>query len=451
MPPISGRNPAPPETPLAALNSLARDPIDDCVHCGFCLPACPTYSLWHEEMDSPRGRIYLMKAGRENKQPLSAVAVAHFDRCLGCMACTTACPSGVDYGKLITAERAKIATEFRRPVSERLLRRLIYAVFPHPGRLRLMVTFLWLYQKSGVRKLLQNAGVLSRLPASLRAMESLLPGISLPLETLPALAPARGPTRLNVALLTGCVQSVFFRNVHAATLRVLAAESCQVVVPEGQGCCGSLMFHVGQMDDGKKMACRLLDCFNWDDVDVVAVNAAGCGSGIKEYSHLLQDDATHAAAAATFSGKSRDISEILAGLAPEAQRHPLELRVVYQDACHLLHAQGIHKQPRQLLQTIPGLHLVEIDDAAQCCGSAGIYNMIQPDTAMELGDRKAARICAANPQAVVSGNPGCILQIQNALRRAAINIPVFHWTELLDASIQGVSPGHLLSHAAREQ
>jgi glycolate oxidase iron-sulfur subunit len=447
MPPATQLKPPAPEPPGALPNAPARDPIDDCVHCGFCLPVCPTYSLWREEMDSPRGRIYLMKAGRENSQPISAVAVAHFDRCLGCMACTTACPSGVDYGKLITEERAKIEKEFHRPVSERWLRRMIYSIFPHPGRLRLMVYFLWLYQKLGVQKLLQGAGVLRRLPVSLRAMESLLPRISLPLQVLPRQAPANGTQRLKVALLTGCVQSVFFRHVHAATLRVLAAEGCQVVVPEGQGCCGSLMFHVGQLEEGKKMACQLLDNFNWDDADVVAVNAAGCGSGIKEYQHLLHNDAAHADRAAEFSSKSRDISEILAGLPPRAPRHPMELRVVYQDACHLLHAQGIHRQPRALLQSIPGLQLLEIDDASQCCGSAGIYNMIQPETAQELGDRKAARICAATPQAVVSGNPGCILQIQNALQRAGVNIPVFHWIELLDASIQGIPVAEMLRHA----
>ena len=412
--------------------------IDACVHCGFCLPVCPTYVLWNEEMDSPRGRIYLMKMVADGAATINDRWVSHFDTCLGCMACMTACPSGVDYAKLIEATRAQIERRYARPASEKRFRRFLFNVFTRPERLRALLLPLRLYQKTGLETFVRRIGIPKLLPTQLRAMEALLPDVPAP-ETIPQLIPAQGKQRRRVGLLLGCVQRVLFPHVNAATARVLAAEGCEVIVPAAQPCCGALLVHAGEEEQAVKLARQTIEAFEKAQVDEVIINAAGCGSNVKEYGHLLRDDPEYADRARAFAAKCRDISEFLAGLEPRASYQPLRLRVAYHDACHLQHAQSIRAQPRALLGRIPQLELLEVPEAAVCCGSAGIYNLVQPEAAAELGDRKAAHITALNADMVVSGNPGCLLQLQSALTRGERRLPVRHIVELVDASIRGVT------------
>ena len=424
------------------------DLIDQCVHCGFCLPVCPTYQLWHQEMDSPRGRIYLMKMGVEGgARTMDRNFVDHFDRCLGCMACMPACPSGVQYGKLIEATRAQIERNYRRPLLDRLFRRLIFALFPHPRRLRRLLPVLWLYQHSGLRWLLRKSGLLRLAGARLEALESLLPEIrwrqlfaSEPGNAVPASTP-----RMRVGVLLGCVQRVFFGDVNAATVRVLAALGCEVVVPTEQGCCGALMAHTGSEAQAETAARHLIDAFERAGVDAIAINAAGCGSHMKEYGHLLRDDPQYAERARRFAAKCRDISELAvellsaqSGGLPASSRH-VPMKIAYHDACHLQHAQGVRSQPRQLLHAISGLEVIELPEPGTCCGSAGVYNLIEPEPARQLADRKAQHILRSGAQAVVSANPGCLLQIAGALRRAGHPLPMLHLVEVLDAAL-GANP-----------
>jgi glycolate oxidase iron-sulfur subunit len=415
--------------------------VEDCVHCGFCLPACPTYALWGEEMDSPRGRIYLMGEWLGG-EPLSASMVQHFDRCLGCMACVTACPSGVRYDRLITEARAEVEAEHRRSPAEQLWRRALFSVFTHPRRLGALRAPLRAYQRSGAAAAVRRAGWSKWLPAPLRAMEAVLPDLGA-VEPLPTLVPAAGPRRGRVGMLTGCVQRVFFSSVNAATARVLAAEGFDVVVPRRQGCCGALSAHAGRAGEARAYARDLIDTFAAAGVEAVVVNSAGCGSEMKEYGHLLADDPGYAESAADFAARCVDVSEFLAERGPAAPRHALPLTVAYHDACHLAHAQGVRAQPRLLLEAIPGLDLREVPEGEICCGSAGVYNLLQPATAGELGDRKAANVLAAGADLLVAANPGCNLQISAALRRRGVQMPVAHTVEVLDAAIRGLAPERL--------
>jgi len=420
----------------------SREIIDTCVHCGFCLPVCPTYALWNEEMDSPRGRIYLMKMAAEGKAAINSQWVGHFDTCLGCMACMTACPSGVDYGKLIEATRAQIERKYDRGALERFYRRLIFALFTRPERLRMMRVPLLLYQRSGLRKLVQRSGILRVLPRRLQAMEALLPELP-PAEGVAEVTPAVGTKRRRVGLLLGCVQREFFPQVNAATARVLAAEGCEVVSPADQPCCGALLVHAGEEAGAVALARHLINVFERAEVDTIVTNAAGCGSNVKEYGHLLRDDPNYAERAKKFSAKCKDVSEILAEMGEQAPRSALRLKVAFHDSCHLQHAQGVRTQPRNLLAAIPELEILEVPEAAICCGSAGIYNLVQPNAANALGDRKAGLIASLDTDVVVTGNPGCILQLQASLDRAGKHIPVLHTVQLLDASIRGQLPSTL--------
>ena len=322
-----------------------KELLADCVHCGFCLPSCPTYVLWGEEMDSPRGRIYMMAKAAQGEAPLDQNFRTHMDNCLGCMACVTACPSGVQYGKLIEDTRAQIERNIPRTTSDSLFRKLLFAIFPHPSRLRLMAAPLYLYQRSGLQTLVRKSGLLKLLPKRFAAMETLLPTVpshfrwQMPQTITPA------KQRRRVGMLTGCVQSVFFSHVNAATARVLAAEGCEVITPANQPCCGALMLHTGLEEQAAAMARAIIALFEAANVDTVVLNAAGCGSTMKEYGYLLRDDPQWAARAAAFSAKCKDITEILCELEPIAPRHPLPMRIAYHDACHLRHAQGIHQQP----------------------------------------------------------------------------------------------------------
>lgn len=414
--------------------------VADCVHCGFCLPACPTYALWGKEADSPRGRIYLMRLGLEERTPINESFTHHIDTCLGCMACVSACPSGVKYDELIEATRAQVERHAQRSVSDRLFRRLIFSLFPYPGRLRIAALSLWVYQRLGLQRLARATGLLHRLPARVRALESVAPPVTLSsvFTELPERIEAQGERRSTVALLRGCVQHTFFPEVNLATARVLAAEGCEVIVPRPQGCCGALMVHAGLEDQAIGMAKRLIDTFDGLRVDTIVANAAGCGSTLKEYGHLLRDEPDYAAKARALGAKCKDISEVLADLPPRATRHPVPLTVAYHDACHLQHAQGVSAQPRQVLAAIPQLEVREIPEGELCCGSAGIYNLVEPKAAQELGKRKARHLISADVQAVVSGNPGCMLQLQSSLAQAepGASMPMLHLVELVDASIR---------------
>jgi glycolate oxidase iron-sulfur subunit len=418
-----------------------QDLINDCVHCGFCLPTCPTYVLWGEEADSPRGRIYLMETGLAG-EPMTDSMVQHFDRCLGCMACVTACPSGVRYDRLIEDTRAQVERRHPRTRAERLLRGAIFRLFPYPRRLRLLRGPLRAYQASGVRRLL--GPLLARTP-TLATLESLAPRLHRP-ERLPERVPAVGPRRAFVGMLTGCVQRAFFPDVNAATARVLAAEGCDVVLPRAQGCCGALSVHTGREAEAQRFARSLIDAFEDAAVDYLVVNAAGCGSSLKEYGDLLRDDPSYAERAAALAAKVRDVSEVLVELGPVAPRHPLPLSVAYHDACHLAHAQGVRAQPRRLLADIPGLSLREIASAEICCGSAGVWNVLNPEPARELGDRKARDVLATGADLLVTANPGCLMQVAAAVHRAGGMIGLAHTVQVLDASIRGL-PAQSLLHS----
>ena len=443
--------------------STLREVAKDCVHCGFCLPACPTYQLWAEEMDSPRGRIYLVNQILDGAE-LSGAAAEHFDRCLGCMACMTACPSGVQYDQLIEAARAW-TEEARatappgagavqaagaglaagRTLRDRVARTAIFSVFPYPRRLRALTAPLRLAQRTGLHRRVAR----SRLPGWVSpalgaALRLAPPGVSAAeARPLPRRVPALGTRRAVVGMLTGCVQSVFFPQVNAATARVLAAEGCDVVIPRGQGCCGALSLHSGREEEAADFARRTIATFEQAGVDAVVVNSAGCGSAMKEYERLLGSanydwaGGGWAERAAEMSGKVQDLAEFLAGIGPAAPRHPLPVTAAYHDACHLAHAQRITREPRELLRAIPELKLVEVPDAGTCCGSAGVYNLLQPAAAAELGARKAESVAAAGAPLLISANPGCSLQIASALAARGQDIAVAHTAEVLDASIRG--------------
>lgn len=399
----------------------------DCVHCGFCLPTCPTYVLWSEEMDSPRGRIHLMDARLDGTISLNATVTAHFDRCLGCMACVSACPSGVRYDRLIETTRAAVEQEFERPLGDRLLRGLLFRVLPYPRRMR------------GALRL-APLGRIAPMPRRFRPLVDMAPRWRGQGE-VPGVTPAAGATRGRVGLLTGCVQRAVFPDVNAATARVLAADGFDVVAPP-QGCCGALSVHAGRLEEGKTFARALIGAF--ENVDLVVVNSSGCGSHLKEVGWLLGDDR-----AREFSAKVRDVGELLGGIAPRAARHPLPLRVALQDSCHVRHAQGLPLASLTSLARIPALEIVEPAEQDLCCGSAGIYNIVQPEAARELGDRKAANVLATGGQAYASANPGCLVQVSQALRRAKRPLPALHPIELVDASIRNLGAGRLLSRARR--
>jgi glycolate oxidase iron-sulfur subunit len=384
--------------------------IADCVHCGFCLPTCPTYELWHEEMDSPRGRIQLMAGLSDGSLQLTDTVVEHFDRCLGCMACVTACPSGVQYDRLIESTRAHVEQHHRRTRAERVLRAFVFSVFPYRRRLRAALAF---------RKL--------PAPGPLAALRQIAPpwvDSEWPSERIPG----RGP---RVAVVAGCVQSVVFGHVNRATARVLAADGYDVHVPWAQGCCGALHAHAGRLADGIGRARKLERAFA--GYDAIVTNAAGCGSHLKDH----------------VDANVVDVSELLVDAPTPAARLPLALRVAFQDSCHLKHAQRIESEPRAALTAIPELELVEPREQELCCGSAGLYNIVQPGTARDLGTRKAQRILETAPDVYASANPGCLVQVSAALRRAGRPLPALHPIELVDASIRGLSADEVLADARR--
>jgi glycolate oxidase iron-sulfur subunit len=409
-----------------------RSVIEDCVHCGFCLDTCPTYLLWGEEPDSPRGRIVLIDEALAPGSELSDEMVTHFDRCLGCMACVTACPSGVRYDRLIERTRPQVERHHHRKPSERALRRLLFETLPHPRRMRAMAPALAAARKLGAERLPARLSILARVAPRTPAGDVRRSGV-------PQFTPAVGDRRGRVGLLLGCVQRVFFAGVHRATISTLAAEGFDVLAPTLPNCCGALELHAGAEESAVLRARATVTAFTaLGDLDHIVVNAAGCGAAMKEYGELLGTPE-----ASAFSSQVRDVCEVLAATPPRAKRFSVHLRVVYHDACHLQHAQQIRNQPRELLSSIPGLELLEVGaDSAICCGSAGIYNLVQPQAAAELGARKAQQLLDTGAQAIAAGNPGCTAQLDMHLRELGHPLPIHHPIELLWSSISGVgAPG----------
>jgi glycolate oxidase iron-sulfur subunit len=400
---------------LAAPDTM--NAIRSCVHCGICLPVCPTYRALGEEMDSPRGRVYLMRAVAEGRLDVSETYTRHLDLCLGCRACETACPSGVPFGSLLETARAEIE-RVGRPARRRLLDAFIFGVFPHPERLAIVLGLLRRYRRWGVQALVRRAGLLRAFPR-LAAMDALLPAVPRTDAELPEFLAARGRSLGRVALLTGCVQRYLFADVNRDTMRLLAAAGWDVVAPRGQGCCGALELHGGRLDAFRARA-RALAAALPSDVDWVVTNAAGCGSALRDYGHWVGDDV----AASRLAARTRDVTELLAEA--NLPLGSLPLTVTYHDPCHLAHGQRVRTAPRTLLGRIPDLRVVPLTDSELCCGSAGVYNVLEPEMADRLLALKIARIVETGARAVVTGNPGCLMQIARGARERGLDLEVLH-------------------------
>jgi len=417
------------------LHGLSVEGVNQCVHCGLCLASCPTFSELGTEMDSPRGRIFLIKSLAEGRIGLSDSTVAHLDLCLDCRACETVCPAGVPYGRLIEAARAEIERQRPGGAVRRAFRWLNFGLLlGRPRALRAAAGGLRLYQASGLQALVRLSGLDRLLPGTLPAWEALLPSLPPAAERapLPALTPAIGPRRARVALLTGCVQSIVFGAHNQATARVLARNGCDVLAPAGQGCCGALNAHGGDHARAIEMAKRTIETFEATGADAVIVNTSGCGAHMKGYGALLAGEPAWAARASRFAATVQDVAEFLAR---EPLRGPLAavpMTVTYHDPCHVVHGQKIRRQPRDLLGQVPGLRVVDLPESDWCCGSAGIYNLTQPEMADRLLRRKVRNIEATRAEAVVTANPGCILQIEAGLRTRRLKVPVLHLVEVLD-------------------
>lgn len=446
------------------------DLMRQCIHCGFCLPTCPTYAVLGVEMDSPRGRIYQMQAVAEGRMTVSVDFVDHMYCCLGCRACETACPSGVQFGKLIEAAREHIQLEATHSpavswetlpttsereqhvtsatahpgtkFAERALRRFFFDLML-PSRLLTSLVFagLKIYQRSGLQYFAHKSGLLHLIDAlptpfqgRLSTPEALMPragGALLP-KPLPEITPAIGPRRYRVGFISGCIMDQVYRDINEATIRVLAANGCEVITPVGQQCCGALHVHAGEGDRGRQLARHNIDVFDRYACDAIVINSAGCGSNLKEYGHLLRDDPAYAERARAFSTLVKDVSEFLAGIDMQANLGKLPYTVAYHDACHLAHGQKIKQQPRQLLRRIPGLKLVDLNEADWCCGSAGIYNITNQEMAGKLLERKMQNIIASGAGVIATGNPGCMMQIALGARERGLELQVMHPVQLLD-------------------
>ncbi|MCZ7644781.1 MAG: heterodisulfide reductase-related iron-sulfur binding cluster [Planctomycetota bacterium] len=434
--PVHAPEPAAVPAPSAfAFPDEASELLRSCVHCGLCLGACPTYRENGNENDSPRGRLYLMKGLADGRlQPTGAVA-GHLDLCLDCRACETACPSGVHYGRILESTREELLRARPPGGVGRFLRALFFKqLFPHHERLALLVKALGLLQRSGLRDFLRRSGAVEHLPQRLRDLEAMQPDLAEPpfREHAPAVFPAfGGPPRLRVAFFSGCVMDLVMGGIHRATVKALQAHGCEVLSVPGQACCGALMFHAGEAEAGRSLARRNLQMFEGLGVDAIVNNSAGCGSTLKEYAELLPGDSR----AKEFSARVRDVSELLAGLEPVAPLRPVPLTACYDAPCHLLHGQKISAQPLAVLRRIPELKLVELPDADFCCGAAGIYNLTQPEMSWKILARKVEALKQTGAQTVLTGNPGCILQLRQGCREAGLACDVRHPMELLARAV----------------
>jgi glycolate oxidase iron-sulfur subunit len=420
--------------PHTQLEQLVETADAACIKCGFCLPQCPTYRETGYESASPRGRIHLMKLVAKGRLQPADVA-AQLDLCLGCRACETACPAGVKFGRLLEAGREQTRRQQALTRWQQRQQRLLYGgLLPHLKRLDLLVDLLWLYQASGLRWLVRQGHLLHLLSERVAELELVLPDLPPPMvrQRLREYTPAVGTGQRQVGFLAGCVMRSVFARANAATVRVLAQNGCRVIMPREVGCCGALHAHHGDLAAARLMAQHNIRVFEDHDLDAVVVNSAGCGAMLKEYGQLLEHDARHAERAVAFSRKVQDVSEFLAGMPLHPHMAEVPLRVAYDDPCHLLHGQGISHEPRRLLQQIPGLELVPFKEADWCCGSAGTYNLAQPEMSRRLLDRKMRHIGAVDPDVIASGNPGCLLQLGWGVKRAGLRAEVLHPMELLD-------------------
>ena len=435
------------------------DLMRQCIHCGFCLPTCPTYAVLGVEMDSPRGRIYQMQAIAEGRMEISPEFVDHMYCCLGCRACETACPSGVQFGKLIEAAREQIQIETARTpllsvpkqeVAESLTARLLRSFFFDlmlPSRMATSLVFaaLKVYQRSGLQTIVRRLGLLDAVNAlptplqgQLKTPEELMPmasGDLLP-QLLPEITPALTTKRYRVGFVSGCIMDQVYRDINEATIRVLTANGCEVISPPRQQCCGALHVHAGEAERGRQLARHNIDVFEPYNCDAIIINSAGCGSNLKEYGHLLRDDPAYATRAHAFSSKVKDISEFLVSIDWNREMGALNRTITYHDACHLFHGQKVKQQPRELLNAIPGLTMVNLKEADWCCGSAGIYNITNQELSSQLLERKMNNIIATGTNVVVTGNPGCMMQIGLGAQHRDIEIEVLHPVQLLDEAYQ---------------
>ena len=409
-----------------------------CVHCGLCLSSCPTYTILMLEPESPRGRIALMKAVNEGRAGITPRVVAHWEKCLQCRACEAVCPSGVPYGRIMENTRAQVLShQMQSDGLKRISRIFLRGALPHPGRLRFGAQLIRAYQRTGLQKLVRASKILKLLPGEMAGLEAQLPDFNGPFfGPSNAAYPAQGEKKLTVGLLSGCVMPLMQGSTMAAAVRVLTRNGCEVIVPVGQGCCGALNVHSGDLEMARDMARRNIDVFRAAGVDTIVVASAGCGSAMKEYDDLLKGDDQYAEAARSFARKTVDITELLASLPVDPPRAVLVRKVTYQDPCHLAHAQRITSQPREVLNAIPGLELVEMEQSTMCCGSAGIYSVIQPELSGQILDRKLDNIIATGAEQVATANPGCMSQIEQGLKRRGVAQRVCHVVDLLDEAYQ---------------
>jgi glycolate oxidase iron-sulfur subunit len=422
-------------SPIPGLIPIYED-YARCIHCGLCLNACPTYRLWNLEADSPRGRIHQMIHVEQDDVPVTDSFVDHIDKCLDCRACETACPSGVEYGKLVEYARARIERDYRRPLLSRIARDVVYRrLLPYPERIAAVARLLRFYQRSGLQTLARFTRILKLL--GVEKSERLLPRVDSNFfyDRLGKTFPATGELRARVAFFAGCVANVTFAELNAATIRVLTANGCDVVIPDGQLCCGALAAHAGVRGVARELARKNLRAFPLNDVDAIVTNAAGCGSTLKEYHHLFTVNEPEYSQAVTFAKKTRDVTEFLAALGMSAPLKAVPLRVTYQDSCHLLHGQRVREAPRNLLRSIPGLELVELPHSELCCGSAGVYNVTQTYASLELLAEKMRYASATNARVIATSNPGCLLQMRAGAELHHTNQQVLHVIELLDQAI----------------
>lgn len=424
--------------PIALLQTNEyRALLDQCIHCGMCLESCPTYGVFGSEMDSPRGRIALMRAAADGRVPVGkdSTFATHIERCLGCLSCESACPSGVQYGELVDEARAVLAHDHTPGLPERALRWVgLRQLMPHTERLKWLARGAWLYQRSGAQRLVRNSPL---LPTALRSMERILPPITPRYRSYRATAPAIGPKRGTVAFMVGCIQEAFLAQVNQASVRVLQHNGFDVVFPHGQTCCGAAQVHNGENEIARSLARANIDACLALDVDAIISNAGGCGLTLKEYAHLLHDDADYSARAAMFVEKVFDISEFLVAHALVAPTHAVPATVTYVDSCHLRHGQRVVKQPRAILQSVPELRLVELSRPDQCCGSAGTYNISQPGIAAQVLAAKMADVRGTGAEIVAVSNTGCHMQLIAGVREAGLDARVLHIVQILDMAYGG--------------
>lgn len=436
----------------------------NCVHCGLCTSACPTYLETGNENDSPRGRIYLMRGVVDRRMELTDSVKHHLELCLDCRSCETACPSGVQYGRLI--EPFRVEMQQRELAAGDVAadgwfqKFILYGLFPYANRLRWTLAPARWAQRLGLDRVAEGLGLTKLLPKQLQRMQSLLPKLPAPTPRLPDVLSPVGKRRARVALFTGCVADAMFGPTNWATARVLQFNGCEVVVPRGQACCGAIHYHSGAGEPALQLARQNVAAFNADDVDAVIINVAGCGSMLKDYGHVAHELAPVGQASSLsidgrqagslsheldrFARKVKDVSEFLVSLGPIKPNGEIKLRATYHDACHLCHAQKIREQPRELLSLVPGLELVPLAESEICCGAAGSYNLTQPKMAAQLGQRKLENILKTNAQAVITGNAGCSLQLQMQLRQAGHDLWVAHPMDVLDLSYRQQQPRNLV-------